>query len=137
MRKGGVTLSLLVVQLVGTGTGALVGLILGGSISHEVVIALVAGLTATFAAALVRNELVHRQIGVGPCDTTVPSIVIAYAAFASVIGGLAGLELAILLDEPFPVWIGTLAGLLSSILTGLLIVTFHAALAHGEKMHHA
>lgn len=123
--------------MIGTGAGALVGLIFGNSLGHDVVLALVSGLTAAIAAALVRNELVHRQIGVGPSDTTIPTIVIVHAAFASIIGSLAGLELAVLLDEPFPVWIGTLAGLLSSILTGLLIVTFHSALDHSGKLHPA
>ena len=126
MPKGGVTtVSLLVVLLVGTGIGALVGL-LAGSVSHGVVLALVAGLAGTIGAVIVRNALVHRKIGVGPDDTAIPITVATYALIASIAGSLAGLEVANLLHEAFPVWIGTLAGLMSSILMGLLMVTYHA-----------
>jgi hypothetical protein len=127
MPKGGVTtVSLLVVLLVGTGIGALLGLFLGGSVSHGAVLALVAGVAATIGAVIVRNALVHRKIGVGPDDTAIPTAVAIYALIASIAGSLAGLEVANLLHEAFPVWIGTLAGLMSSILMGLLMVTHHA-----------
>jgi len=127
MPKGGVTtVSLLVVLLVGTGIGALVGLFLGGSVSHGVVLALIAGLAGTIGAVIVRNALVHQKIGVGPDDTAIPTTVATYALIASIAGSLAGLEVANLLHEAFPVWIGTLAGLMSSILMGLLMATYHA-----------
>ena len=46
-----------------------------------------------------------------------------YGAMARIAGSLAGLEFA-KLHEPFPVWTGALAGLLSSILMGLLMITY-------------
>jgi hypothetical protein len=122
---GVTTLSLLVVLFVGTVVGALVGLVFGGTITHFSLLAIVAGLIATIAATSARNVLVFREIGVGPSDAAIPTIVLIYAGIASVVGSLAGLELALLLHEPFPVWIGALAGLLSSILMGLLMIAYH------------
>jgi hypothetical protein len=122
---GVTTLSLLVVLFVGTIVGALVGLALGGTITHFSLLAIVAGLAATIAATSARNVLVFREIGVGPSDAAIPTIVLLYAGIASVVGSLAGLEVALLLHEPFPVWIGALSGLLSSILMGLLMITYH------------
>ena len=48
-----------------------------------------------------------------------------YGLIAAVVASLGGLELAQLLHEPFPVWIGTLAGLLSSVSMGLLLIAYH------------
>ena len=125
--RGGVTtVSLLVVILVGTAVGAVIGLLLRGSIAHGVALAVIAGLAATIVATLARNFLVSRKIGVGPDDAAVPTIVLIYGAMASIAGSLAGLELAKLLHEPFPVWTGALAGLLSSILMALLMITYHS-----------
>ena len=125
--RGGVTtVGLLVVILVGTAVGALVGLFLRGSIAHGVALAVIAGLAATIVATVARNFLVSRKIGVGPDEAAVPTIVLIYGAMASIAGSLAGLELAKLLHEPFPVWTGALAGLLSSILMALLMITYHA-----------
>jgi hypothetical protein len=125
--RGGVTsVGLLVVILVGTAVGALVGLLLRGSIAHGVALAVIAGLTATIVATVARNFLVSRKIGVGPDDAAVPTIVLIYGAMASIAGSLAGLELAKLLHEPFPVWTGALAGLFSSILMALLMITYHS-----------
>ena len=122
---GATTLSLLVVLIVGTVVGALVGLVLGGTITHGSLLAIVAGLIATIAATTARNTLVFRKIRVGPNNSAIPTIVLVYAGIASLVGSLAGLELAMLLHEPFPVWIGALAGLLSSILMALLMITYH------------
>jgi hypothetical protein len=126
-RGGVITVGLLVVILVGTAVGALVGLFLGGSIAHGVVLAVIAGLAATIVATVVRNFLVSRKIGVGPDDVAVPTVFLVYGAIASIAGSLAGLELAKLLHEPFPVWTGALAGLLSSILMALLMIAYHSA----------
>jgi hypothetical protein len=126
MRTGGVTtVSMLVVLIVGTVIGALVGLVLGGSIRHGAILALIAGLAGTIGGVIVRNALVYRQIGVGPNDEAIPVVVVVYGVIAAIAGSLGGLELALLLHEPFPVWIGTLAGLLSSILMGLLMIAYH------------
>ena len=124
-RGGATTVGLLVVILVGTAVGALVGMVLRGSIAHGVTLAVSAGLAATIVATLARNFLVSRKIGVGPDDAAVPGVVLIYGAITSIAGSLAGLELAKLLHEPFPVWTGALAGLLSSILLGLLMITYH------------
>ena len=68
---------------------------------------------------------IDQGIAVGEYESALPTTVLIFTVIASVIGSLAGLELALLLHEPFPVWIGALAGLLSSILTGLIVVVYH------------
>ena len=126
MRTGGVaTVSMLVLLIVGTAIGALVGLVLGGSFQHAVV-AIIAGMAGTFVAVIAQNALVHRQIGVGTEEEPIPMAIMVCGLIAAVAASLGGLELAFLLHEPFPVWIGTLAGLLSSVVMGLITVAYHA-----------
>jgi hypothetical protein len=61
MRTGGVaTVSMLVLLIVGTVIGALVGLALGGSFQHAIV-AIIAGMAGTLAAVIAQNALVHGQ----------------------------------------------------------------------------
>ena len=126
MRTGGVApISLLVFLIVGTITGGLVGLLLGGSIEPGAVLALVAGLAATVAAVTVRNGLVQRQIGVGSGEEPIPIEILTYGLIGALAGSLGGLELAQLLHEPIAVWVGLLSGLFSSLLMGLLLITYH------------
>jgi hypothetical protein len=115
---------MLVMLIVGTAIGALVGLFLGGAFQHPI-LALIAGLTGTAGAVVARNALVHRQIGVAPDEEPIPMVVMVCGLIGAVAASLGGLELANLLHEPFPVWIGTLAGLLSSVLMGLITTAYH------------
>jgi hypothetical protein len=73
---GVATLSLLVVLFVGTVVGTLVGMVFGGTITHFPLLAIVAELVATSAATCTRNALVFREIGVGPSDAAIPTIVL-------------------------------------------------------------
>ena len=124
MRTGGIaTVSMLVMLIVGTSIGALVGLLLGSSFQHPV-LALIAGLMGTAGAVVARNALIHRQIGIAPDEEPIPMVLMVYGLISAVAASLGGLELANLLHEPFPVWIGTLAGLLSSVLMGLITLTY-------------
>ncbi|MBS0234558.1 MAG: hypothetical protein JSR99_13855 [Proteobacteria bacterium] len=119
------TVSLLVVVFVGTVVGAIAGMFLGNSIPPDALLAVLAGLAGTVAGAVARNVLVDQGIAVGEYESALPLPILIYAAVASFIGSLAGLEVALLVGEAFPVWIGALAGLLSSILTGLLVIAYH------------
>jgi hypothetical protein len=117
--------SLLVVVFTAAIVGALVGLLLGGFVSNLVVLALIAGFLGTVAASVARNILVNRFSGVGPDDSRVPGVVLTYAAIASIAGSLAGHDVATLVGQTSPVWIGTLAGLFSSVLMALLMITYY------------
>ena len=117
--------SILVVVFTAAVVGALIGLGLGGFISNAVVLALIAGFVGTLAASVARNTLVHRFSGVGPDDSRVPSVVLTYAVIASIAGSLAGHDIATILGEASPVWIGTLAGLFSAVLMALLMITYY------------
>jgi hypothetical protein len=54
-----------------------------------------------------------------------PWLVLLYGVIASLAGSLAGYEIAVLYEELLPFIIGGLAGLLSSILMGLIMITYH------------
>lgn len=125
--------SILVVVLTAVLVGALVGLGLGGFVGNLVVLALVAGFVATMAASVVRNTLVHRFSGMGPDDSRVPSVVLTYAIIASIAGSLAGHDIATILGEASPVWIGLLAGLFSAVLMALLMITYYMNPAPAKK----
>jgi hypothetical protein len=119
------TVSLLVFLIVGTVVGAVVGLFLGNSLPPGALLAVFAGLAGTVAGAVARNVLVDQGIAVGEYEAALPFPILIYAVIASFVGSLAGMEVALLVGEAFPVWIGALAGLLSSILTGLLVIAYH------------
>jgi hypothetical protein len=116
--------SLLIVLIVGTVVGALTGLIVGGSL-EALYLAILAGFLGTTIGAVVRNLIISRGAGMGPDESRTPVLVIVYAAVASLAGSSAAIEVARLSEVSSPVWIGTLAGLFSSILLAMLMITYH------------
>ena len=122
--SGITTVSLLVFIVVGTAVGALVGLFVS-PIAHGQVLAIVAGLVGTIVATIARNVLVFWEIGAGPDEAAIPWVVLLYGVIASLAGSLAGYEIAALYEELLPLIIGGLAGLLSSILMGLIMIAYH------------
>jgi len=117
--------SLLIVLIVGTVVGALTGLIVGGSL-EALYLAILAGFLGTTIGAVVRNLIISRGAGMGPDESRTPLLVIVYAAIASLAGSGAAVEVARLSElAGSPVWIGTLAGLFSSILLAMLMITYH------------
>jgi tellurite resistance protein TehA-like permease len=116
--------SLLIVLIVGTVIGALTGLLLGGSL-EALYLAIVAGFIGTIIAAIARNYIMVRGSGVGPDDSRTPVLVIVYSAVASLAGSSAAIEVTRLSEVSSAVWIGTLAGLFSSILLAMLMITYH------------
>ena len=116
------TASLLIVLNAGTAVGAIVGLALGGGIDLWY-LALLAGFLGSTIAVLVRNFILA---GAGPTIPGRPVVVMVFAAVASLVAGSLALEVAEhsgLGDSS--VWIGTLAGLFTSILLAMLMVTYH------------
>lgn len=116
--------SLLIVLLIGTIVGALTGLALGGSVG-ELPLTILAGLLGTIIAAFARNMTMVRGPGVGPDDSRTPLLVIVYSAIASLAGSSTAIEVARLSGVSAPAWLGTLAGLFSSILLAMLMITCH------------
>jgi tellurite resistance protein TehA-like permease len=117
--------SVLIVLLVGTVVGALVGLLLGGTMENWY-LALLAGFLGSTIAVVVRNLVLSRGAGLGPDDSKTPGLVAIYAAVSSLGAGSLALEIARRSDlADTPVWIGTLAGLMASILLAMLMVTYH------------
>ena len=121
------TANLLVVMLVGTAVGAIAGLVLGTVFPHALYLGIVAGFLATIIACVVRN-----WIGVGPDISRIPNLVILYSLIASLAGSAAAVEVAHASHHDSPVWIGTLSGLFSSVLTALLMIAYYMNPETGE-----
>ena len=121
---GVTTASLLVVLVVSTTIGALVGLVLSESIAPGL-LALCAGALGAIAAGIVRNTLLVKAWGaVGVADEGTPVALVVNAAFASFAGSLAADRIAIFLGTLPGVVLGALAGLFSALLLGLLMVVY-------------
>ena len=127
-----ITAKLLVVLLVGIVVGALTGSVLGSFFPHSLYLGIVAGLFATIIAGVVCNTITTRVTGVGPDTSSIPTLVILYSAIASLAGGAAAVEVAHASHNESPVWIGTVAGLLSSILMALLMICYYMNPETGE-----
>jgi hypothetical protein len=124
------TANLIVVLLVGTVVGALVGLGLGGLITDPLYLGIVSGFVATIVAGMIRNLLVTRG-ALGPKGSPLPVVVLLYAVIASIAGSAGAVEIDQATGLTSPVLIGTLAGLFSAILTALLMITYF--MHPGEK----
>ena len=116
--------NLIVVLLVGSVVGALVGLGLGGIIHNPLYLGIIAGVLGTIGAGLFRNFLVSKGT-LGPRYTALPGRVILYTVIASIAGSAGAVEIDQAAGITSPVWIGTLAGLFSGILMALLMITYH------------
>jgi hypothetical protein len=113
---------LLIVLLVGLVVGALTGLALGGVPSGPY-LAVVAGFLATIVAGIARNTIMSRR---GTADVSrIPVVVIVFAVIASLAGSSAAVEIAEHTLMSSPALIGALAGLFSSILMAMLMITYH------------
>jgi hypothetical protein len=126
--------NLLIVLLVGTVVGALAGLGLGNFFSNPWYLALVAGFLGTIVAALVRDFIVRRGGALGPDSSRIPALVLVYAVIASLAGSSAATEVAQQSDMTASVWVGTLAGLFSSILMSMLMIAYFTHPGEAPKL---
>jgi hypothetical protein len=127
MPQGVTSASLIVIILVAAAVGAAVGGLLGQTDIDHVFLAIIAGFCATVSAVIARNALVNRISGAGPDDTRIPVVVAVFALASSLAGSLAANEIL----DGYPdlyssgVWLGTFAGLVSSIIMAMLMITFY------------
>lgn len=124
--SGAVSASLIILVLVATAIGAIVALLLSGLGLESRIIAIVSGFIATVIASIVRYKIMYRGAGRGADESRIPSLVLTYAAIASIAGSLAAHDLfgAMTTDGPL-VMLGALAGLLSAVLMAMLMITYH------------
>ena len=124
--EGRISASLVVVILVATVIGAVVGLLLGEFLpSGSRWIAIPAGFIATVVAAIARYKLLGVRRG-GVDEARVPAVIVVNAAIASVAGSLTAHDLMGYVGaQASPALLGALAGLLSAVLTALLMITYH------------
>jgi hypothetical protein len=124
--SGAVSASLIIVILVAAAIGTIVALMLQDSGLGSRTIALISGFTATVIASIARYKLIFLGAGSGPDESKIPSVVVIYAAIASIAGSLAAHDLyGYLSGASSPVFLGSLAGLLSAILMAMLMITYH------------
>jgi len=114
----------MVVFVVSTVIGVMTGLALGGRMAPAL-LAIIAGFLGTVVAGIVRNTLlVHAWGSAGIEDVGTPVTIVIYATTASLAGSLAADRIALLVGQMPSVVIGGFAGLLSSILFGLLMLAY-------------
>jgi len=116
--------SLLIVLFVGTVVGAITGLVVGGGFNLDV-LAILAGFLGAIAGVIIRNLIIAKGAGVGPDHSKTPVLVAVYAIIASLAGSLAAKELLDVSELTAPVGVGALAGLFSSVLLAMLMITYH------------
>ncbi|MCC7253377.1 hypothetical protein [Hyphomicrobium sp.] len=127
-RGGVISMSIIILVLIATAIGAVVGVALDGVLPGRRSLAIIAGLLATVVASIARYKLVFLGAGVGADERKVPLVLVVNAAIASIAGSLAAHDLAgFIADPPSSVIIGTFAGLLSAVLMALLMITYHAS----------
>jgi lysylphosphatidylglycerol synthetase-like protein (DUF2156 family) len=114
--------SLLIVLLVGLVVGALTGLALGGIVAAFISRFWLASSPRLSARSLATQFWSTDQVPERRC----PLVVIVFAAVASLGGSSAALELATHSHDLMStsVWIGALAGLFSSMLMAMLMITY-------------
>ena len=118
------TASVLTVMIVATVVGGVIGMVLGGSV-NVFVLAIAAGFLGVIASAIVRNYILVRVAQSGPDDSGIPAIIVVFSLVASVAGSLAAEELSDEILQFPPALLGAFAGLLSSVLMVMLMVTYH------------
>jgi hypothetical protein len=118
------TASVLIVMVVATVVGGLTGMVLGGSV-NVFILAIASGFLGVVAAAIARNYVLVRMAQSGPDDSGIPGVVVVFSAVASIAGSLAAEEISDEVLQFPPGLLGAFAGLLSSVLMAMLMVTYH------------
>jgi hypothetical protein len=118
--SGLVTASVLAMVLVGLISGALLGMVLGALLASHLVMAILCAIVAAILALVIRNVVLEQST-----TAAVPmGINFLWVVIGSLIGGLAGHELAIDLTEPPPLpLVGALSGLVASVLIASFAIT--------------
>ena len=87
---------------------------------------IISGFIATIVASIARYKILFLGAGRGPDESRIPSVVVTYAAIASIAGSLAAHDLYRYMHEDVGIaFLGALAGLLSAILMAMLMITYH------------
>jgi hypothetical protein len=124
--SGSISASLIILIIVAAVIGAIVAVILENTQLESRWIAVIAGFVATIIASVARYRIVFLGAGSGPDESRIPTVVVTYAAIASLAGSLAAHD--IYRDDVSigVVFLGALAGLFSALLMAMLMITYHA-----------
>jgi len=124
--EGIISASIIVLILVASAIGAIVGLGLGGVDGlGSRTIAIAAGFVATIVASIARYKVVFLGAGQGADESRVPMVLVVNAAIASIAGSLAAHDLYAIVGVTGYGMLGALAGLLSAVLMAMLMITYH------------
>ena len=129
-RTPGIVSATVIVMLVtGAFGGGLIGLILGSMLTSQLWLAIIAAFAGVIIAAIVR----HVAFGSRGQLPFPPPLSFLHVIVSSLIGGLAGHELAVDLREPPP---SGLIGGISGVLAAVLFSSFVITLLYGKNDHH-
>jgi hypothetical protein len=125
--QGVVSASLIILIVVACVIGAAVGVLLGDPLNGSRTLAIAAGFTATIVASIARYKLVFLGANRGADEARIPMVLVVNAAIGSIAGSLAAHDLMSFVGaETSPAMLGLFAGLLSSILMAMLMITYHS-----------
>jgi len=129
-----ISANILIVLVVGLVVGALTGVVLNGMVG-DLSLAIIAGFAAAIIGAIARNTIMGFGSGAGLDVSRIPLIAAIYAAVASLGGSSVALEIATHSHDLMStaVWIGALAGLFSTILVTMLMLTYEMKPAEKER----
>ena len=117
---GLVSATVLAMVMAGGFSGALAGLVLANIVTNQIWLAIDAAFAAVFIALVVRQIIFRPRVQL----RFPPELDLLHVAVATLIGGLAGHELAIdLRDPPVSPLIGATSGLLASVLISCFLIT--------------
>jgi hypothetical protein len=123
---GSTSAGLIILILVAAAIGAITTIVLRDTGLGPRTIAVISGFVATIAASVARYKVVFLGAGSGPDDSQIPSLVLIYAAIASIAGSLAAHDINLTFEgDTATVLMGALAGLFSAILMAMLMITYH------------
>lgn len=125
--EGLISASLVIVTVVAIAIGGVIGLLLGAFVPPgSRLIALPAGFIATVVASIARYKWVASGARADVDEAKIPMVLVTNAAIASIAGSLAAHDLMGFVGaQTSPALLGALAGLLSAVLTALLMIAYH------------
>jgi len=124
-----VSTSLLIVILVSTIVAGLLGVVLG-DVLDSLLVAILAGFFGVISAALIRNFVISRLVDPKRDNGGIPPMIIVFSAVASLAGSMTAQEITRELVHLRPSLMAALAGTISAVLMGMLMVVHHTSTDH-------
>lgn len=123
--------NLIIVILVSGSVGPLAGYLLGGIVTNHLYLSIISAVLAVMASASI-HRILNGDLSMndkpGTAKLPMPAVVTINSFVASIIAGLAGYQLTLLIAPASPVFTGLISGVLGGVLMSLLMISYRTAL---------